>query len=103
MRGHYYYYEGEKRILRQPESAEDRNARENAAKAAAGNGPQVIVSPETPAGPEDIRAIVRAVALKVLRSEVDYHGVDELSERYYPELKGITAEQINAVILEDLS
>jgi hypothetical protein len=84
------------------ELTEDRNARENKAKQDAGNGPQIIVSPETPAGAEDVRAIVRAIALQVLRSELDYHGLAELAE-HYPALNGIRVEQVYAVIREDLA
>jgi len=85
------------------EPVEDRNARENAAKQAVGEGPQIIVSPETPASGADIRAIVRAVALRILESELDYHGIEELRDEHYPELAGITDAQIRDVIEEDLS
>jgi sugar/nucleoside kinase (ribokinase family) len=87
----------------QPESTEDRNARENAAKQAAGDGPQIIVSPETPSSGADIRAIVRAVALRILESELDYHGIEELRDEHYPELTGIEDEQIRRVIREELA
>jgi len=110
MRGHYYSDEdrnarenaGRKRFQHN-ESAEDRNQRANELKQAAGDGPQIIVSPETPASGADIRAIVRAVALRILESELDYHGIEELRDEHYPELAGITDEQIRAVVREDLS
>ena len=90
-------------VARTVESVEDRNQRANELKQAAGDGPQIIVSPETPASGADIRAIVRAVALRILECELDYLDFEELRDEYYPELAGITDEQIRAVVREDLS
>lgn len=82
------------------ESAEDRNARENTAKAAAGQGPQVIAGPDTVPFREDIAAIVQAVALRILESELDWSESD-LREKH-PALNGIPAEDIRQAIREGL-
>ncbi len=59
------------------------------------------MSPETPASGADIAAIVNAVALQVLRGELDW---DERPLRdHHPTLQGITREQIDAVIAEGLA
>lgn len=98
MRGHYYSDVDRSAIV----SAEDRNQRENELKQAAGEGPTIYPSPETPSSAADVRAIIRHVAFVTLLNDLDYHGLSQLSGFYHVVLQGITEEQIRAIIAEEL-
>lgn len=65
------------------------------------NRPQVIISPETPSSGADVRAIVQAVALRVLLGELDYSEQD--LREHAPALNGISSAQIRAAIEEGLA
>lgn len=64
-------------------------------------GPLVYIAPERPAEPADRAAIVRAVALRVLQSELEWSESDIRDT--FPALNGIDRAEIDAVIAEDLS
>lgn len=88
MRGTYY----------SGETTEDKNARENTAKQAQGEGPQVFAGPDTVAQPADVRAIVAFVAHSVLQNELDWSESD--LRQHSPSLQGLTREQIEQAIAE---
>ena len=114
MRGHYFDNFSGKAIspssqpplteltLPEPESDGDRNARQNAAKQAAGEGPTIIIGPDSAPTYEDARAIVERVALQVLLNELDYHGLSELAGNYFAELEGLSEDTIRRAIEEGL-
>jgi hypothetical protein len=71
-------------------------------KVAAAKTPQVIAGPDTVSQPEDVRAIVAYIAHQIFRSDLEYHGLSDLSETY-PALKGLTQTQIEAALAEALA
>jgi hypothetical protein len=73
-------------------------ARQSSGKAPIPDGPRAIVSPETVAHPEDVRAIVAYVAHQILLNELDYHGAD--LGQYHPALIGLSDRQIRDAIAE---
>jgi hypothetical protein len=94
MRGSYY----SDIVDRVRENNEvSRLARETADKT-----PQVIAGPDTVSQPEDVRAIVAYVAHQIFRGDLEYHGLEDLSEGY-PALKGLTWAQIDAALTEALA
>lgn len=58
-------------------------------------------SPEHPSTVADLRAIVAYIAYRVLQSEFDYSEHD--LRIAYPQLRGITSEQLRAAIQEGLA
>ena len=62
--------------------------------------PVIMPIPNTPKTPRDRDAIVRFVAFKLLRSELDWSASDVYDT--YPELAGITVAELDAVIAEGL-
>jgi len=78
----------------------DANARANALKAAAGEGPQVIPGPDSAPTVEDARAIIRRVAVQEFASQWEYDS--ESIRDHHPALNGIEDSEIDALIAEDL-
>ncbi len=83
-------------------ATEEKNYRENTAKIAAGNGPQVIAGPDSAPTAEDARAIVARVAHAVLQTELNWEAYFLPSNPAFLPLQGLTREQIETAILEAL-
>jgi hypothetical protein len=79
----------------------EQNARANALKSAAGQGPQVFGSDDVPTL-DDARAIIRRAAVQEFLSQLDFSGLDTL-RLYHPSLVGIDADTIRETLTEDLS
>ncbi len=112
MRGYGQYFPDVKTVLdRTPQdearaivetAIEEKNYRENTAKIAAGNGPQVIAGPDSAPTEQDARAIVARVAHAVLQTELNWEAFYLPSNPAFAPLVGLTREQIESAILEAL-